>query len=192
MSTVQIVATDEHLLRAVKMVGEEAEPLPIPRGVVGGCVACNRPVASHFTVDGNGRIQFLGCLEGTDQTVYVLAPAVATTTREQRMNGTKPQAKATASDRKRRYKVARYFSKLHHKAKVEKVRIEDQELADVQKKVLVTIHSAYTQGVRAKDIIKKAHLSHGAVQSTLSWLREQKLVEAREDKLKTSSKQPAA
>lgn len=175
------------LIQAAQLTTQEAEPL-IPRGIAGACMGCNQPVASHFAPSEDGQhSRFLGCLRGQDKTVYVLVPVVNAEVRQRRGKSQPDVAndnglQEATSKRSREFKVARYFSASHHKVKPEKLEVDGAPLAEVQLKVLNAIHNHYKLGMRSRDIIKAAKLSHGAVQSTLNWLRSKELVEAREDR----------
>ncbi len=78
----------------------------------------------------------------------------------------------------RHFHRARYYSTLHHKAKVEKL-----PLTAVRFRVLAAIHSAGRRGLSEQELQKLAHVSHGSASSTLDWLRRGplKLVRAAED-----------
>lgn len=176
---------------AAAMVGVDEAPIPVPSGDLGGCVACGRTVASHFS---DGR--WVGCLKGDPTTVFILVPAARAnaetvtrrTTAEQRAHshGT---GTATAHDlatsthtQDRGFVRARYHSTLHHRAKPEKL-----HLTPVRTKVLRAVHEHSKEGLLARDIIKRTKLPHGSVQQTLNWLRHHNLVTAEEDATTTAA-----
>lgn len=184
-----VIRTDAKLMdAALKLAGVVEDPMPVPQGELGGCIACGHTVLSHFK---DGR--FVGCLKASANTVFVLvpvdrketrgkvgatpAPAVsherttsAKTGGTSSNNGTEPAIVA------RGFVRARYFTKVHHKSNLEKLPLSPTRL-----KALKAVHEAGKAGLRAKDIMKRAKLPHGSVQQTMNWLRAHQLVEARED-----------
>lgn len=199
-----ITPTAEQLdavLAAVQMAGM-VEPPIVPQGLAGGCVACRHTVASHFKAGTNGTVEFVGCLKGEADTVYILVPASAPRVRQTAIptslvlpqsdvaNDTGVPLEPTEPSRQPRIgRRAVYFSTLHHKAKPENVKHEDAPLSETRLKVLKAVHEAgRSTGIRSKDILKKTKLPHGSVQQTLHWLRMQGFVNAKA----IESKQPAA
>lgn len=174
--TPQTPETVAAILAAMNLVGVEEPPIAAPQGALGGCVACGHTVASHF-VDG----AFVGCLKGTRETVFILVPAVRAQPRRNGksaaalvpVNGSRASEPVTPA---RGFVRARYFSTLHHKAKVEKA-----GLSPTRERVLRVIHESGHAGVIAREIKRRAKLPHGSVQQTLNWLRAHHKVEARED-----------
>lgn len=159
-------ATLAAIRAAVNMAGHIEEPVVVPQGELGGCVACGHTVMSHFR---EGR--FIGCLKGTTDTVFILVPATRTASR-----------KATE---RRALNGAKVVEVAHDMAVAEPVK--KLGLSPVRTKVLAAIHENTRTGLLAKDIMKKAKLPHGSVQQTLNWLRNHKVngrtpVEAREDR----------
>ena len=167
------VAAFEAVKAAIQLAGVVEESLPTPAGDLGGCTACGHTVASHFR---DGR--WLGCLAGSEAVVYILVPVVRTMAQD-RVAGRQIDATAiVAADGNgatghRLAKVARYTSTLHHKADPGKL-----PLSDTRVKVLRVLHREGKRGLLARQIQTKAGLTHGAVQSTLAWLRAHDLVRA--------------
>jgi hypothetical protein len=172
------------ILAAMQLDGTHAEPVKVPQGKLGGCVACQQAIAAHFQA---GR--WIGCPEGEESTVFLLVPAsmlVKGKALESKHTTVKADAAtvnetATAveeSEQTRGFKRARYFSTLRANASIDTL-----PLSDTRKKVLRIIHKTGKQGIRAKAIMSRGKLPHGTVQQTLNWLRTQAkpLVEARED-----------
>ena len=156
------------VLTALSLAGKEEPPLPIPRGVLAGCVACGHTAASHFR---NG--SWTGCVEAEEGTVFVLVPVSQDRVKAlpgQQTNG------HHAEPQTRGFRRAVYRSTLHHKAKPSKV----EGISETRLRVLAAIHKAGKSGLLAKQIIKATRLPHGSVQQTLNWLRAQSLVRAEE------------
>jgi hypothetical protein len=174
------------VLAAVQMAGI-VEPPIIPQGMVGGCTACGHTVASHFKAGTNGTVEFVGCLKGEADTVYILIPAARAGKGKNGVPVVVPQSDiandAGLQEPARQARIGRravYFSTLHHKAKPENVKHEDAPLSETRLKVLKAVHDAGKHtGVRSKDILKKTKLPHGSVQQTLHWLRAHGFVDAR-------------
>ncbi len=177
-------ATHEAIIAALALVGTEEPAIKVPQGEIGGCLACRHTVLSHFTIDGD-RVKFVGCPEGTGETVFVLAPV--------RREGKALNGKAADTEgagitpvthlqphrkrrRQRKFYRARYFTLLHPNASPAKL-----ELSEARAKVLTTIHEAGKVGLRTAEIIAKSKLPNKSIQSTLSWLRSHKHVSVAED-----------
>lgn len=161
--------TPDAITRAVQMAGVEEAPIPLPRGQIGGCVACGHTAASHFA---NGR--WVGCINGSDDTVFILIPVH----HDDRRQGGAPSSGlgldlGLRTKRQRFARRAIYRSKIHHLAKLDKLR-----LSDARMRVLQAIHESGKGGIQARDIGARTKLPHGTVQQTLRWLRDQGHVEA--------------
>lgn len=195
------------LAQAVMQAGMEEPPLPVPQGSLGGCLACGRPAsthmqAGHFIGCTKAQVDTVFILVPIHRHGSALQLAPAPTAEPQlpdssSSSGTGPQpssssdepaieptwtrsdvtaAPAPSSGSHRGFARARYKSAVHHKAKVEKL-----DLAPKQKRVLKVLHANYRTGLVARDIMRKARLPHGSVQSTLNWLRAHNYVAAVED-----------
>jgi hypothetical protein len=169
----------ENVLAAVRMAGQVEAPL-VPQGQVGGCVECGHTVASHFKALDDGTAQFIGCLKGTPETVYILVAARGGMSALS-SNGTEAPTSPEVARQGRAFRRARYRSTLHHKAKPALVVVDDAPLSEARREVLEAVHASSKAGVRSKDIRKRTKRSHGAVQQTLHWLRAHGLVVAEED-----------
>lgn len=189
-------ATLTAVLAAINMVGVVEPPPALPKGELGGCVACGRTAASHFA---DGR--WTGCLRGQDNDAFILVPAriglahiqqTAAPRRERRVRvgGDRPAvanevglaealgagmnpSPAAMFAQHRAFRRARYHSKLHHAKSVEKM-----DLTPTRAKVLAAIHASGKTGVLAKQVMKRTKLPHGSIQQTLHWLRQHDMVEA--------------
>jgi hypothetical protein len=73
--------------------------------------------------------------------------------------------------KQRGFKLARYFTTVHHKANLANLRVNGEPLSEGRIKVLEALHDAGKVGARAREIIKKHKLNEGTVQQTLHWLR---------------------
>ncbi len=178
-----VAALDQEAVKvAVQMVGQE-DSVPVPQGVAGGCVACGHSVLAHFHLF-EGRVRFVGCLQGKPDTVFILVPVV-TERRGRRaedrvgaLNNDHPQPPppGISSLSRRRFRRAIYRSKLHHKASIKKL-----HLSETREKVMTAVHSTGKVGIRTRDIIAKTKLKNETIQQTLDWLRKQDMVEPEED-----------
>lgn len=127
----------------------------------------------------------------------VLTPEAAATVEEVRAH-TGPALRAASNDihrhdfskkrgkQNRRFGRARYFSKLHHRQKVENVMVNEHPLAPVQSKVMKFVHKKGKQGATAAEVEEylgrgDRKKGHGPFSSTKDMLLKSGLLEARED-----------
>lgn len=170
------------VLAAVRLAGVVEEPIRVPQGELGGCIACGHTAASHFSAGA-----WVGCVKGEPGMVFILVPATSAPQRRERKHTagavslpavaheTAPIV-VEAPHQTRGFVQARYRSTLHHRAKVDRL-----GLSPTRAKVLKTIHAKGKAGILARQIRKEAKLPHGSVQQNLNWLRAHKFVSAEEN-----------
>lgn len=150
----------------------------------------------QMTTVRDGQVYVLVPMSVAPETVTALTPEAAATVEEVKGHAV---MRATSHDihrhdftgkkrgkQTRRFGRARYFSKLHHRQKVENVTINDHHLAPVQAKVMKFVHKAGKDGVTAAQVEEylgkgDRRKGHGPFSSTKDMLLKSGLLEARED-----------
>jgi hypothetical protein len=164
------VFTNKALENAVNLAHQRVDSTT-RSGLPGGCTACGQSIESHF--DGN---RWRGCIAGQSTTVYILVAMQGGTDDDEHAEPRSRAPRSVVASVARGAARFRYFSTLHHRTKVEGL-----NLSAVREKVLIAIQASGKRGVIARDLRRQTRLPHGSVQQTLNWLREHKLVEAKEE-----------
>lgn len=108
-------------------------------------------------------------LMGHQAHISILAPM---TMEAAGLPGDGASVEAANSAAPRGFSVARYVSTLHHKAKVENIRVNGEPLSPKRAKLLKAVQSAGKVGIRANEVIKKYRIDHGTLSSSMRWLRD--------------------